>query len=321
MKSGAGALLLAMLAAGAIGGDVKSDKKGTEPFYRRYLVAGNALDDQIVEQERRVEASPQDSNLRNDFGNLLAARKFPKEAAEQYEIALKLDKANFVSAYNLGLLRETEGKVVAAISAYKRSIGRKPGFPQSHFRLGRIYEHKGERGAAVREYAKAMRIDPEMRDPKRNPLAVDSELIYQASLENYRRDMAAASMHKESFFFEEARFRRMPIDRSLTSEEVSSAEPETAPAPREIGPGSAAGAPVPEPAAPSRHPARPTSAEAPGGILGGRRPTPGPRAKTTRPVPPAPAPTEPAPGTDTIIPETMPEPTPTPGPPVEVEPS
>src|SRR5438093_8024076 len=97
------------------------DKKPTpEPFYRKYLVAGDPLDDKIADQERRVEASPNDPNLRNDLGNLLAERKFPEQAAEQYEMALQLDKKNFISAYNLGLVRDTDGKISAAISAYQR---------------------------------------------------------------------------------------------------------------------------------------------------------------------------------------------------------
>ena len=52
-----------------------------EPFYRKYLVAGSKLDDQILEEERRVQAQPDDPNLRNDFGNLLAQRRFPEDAS------------------------------------------------------------------------------------------------------------------------------------------------------------------------------------------------------------------------------------------------
>ena len=93
----------------------REDKKSApEPFYRKYLVPGDPLDDQIVEQEHRVAASPNDASLRNDFGNLLAQRHFGPEAAEQYEIAIKLDPHNFISAYNLGLVRETEGKIGSA---------------------------------------------------------------------------------------------------------------------------------------------------------------------------------------------------------------
>src|ERR1700746_3066476 len=100
------AVLLALLLPGLVAG---SDKKNREPFYRRYLVPGNALDDRILDQEKRVEADPKSADLRNDFGNLLAARRFPREAREQYELAMKLDAHQFLAPYNLGLLYETLG--------------------------------------------------------------------------------------------------------------------------------------------------------------------------------------------------------------------
>ena len=40
----------------------KKQPYAAEPFYRKYLVAGNKLDDQIVEEERRVQAQPDDPN-------------------------------------------------------------------------------------------------------------------------------------------------------------------------------------------------------------------------------------------------------------------
>src|SRR5262245_14454314 len=213
-----------------------ADPKPTpEPFYRKYLVAGDPLDEKIIEQERRVEASPDDANLRNDFGNLLAERKFPAQAAEQYEIALKLDKKNFISAYNLGLLRESEGKVSEAISAYKRSIKRKPGFPQSRFRLGRLYEQTNHTESAVHEYAEAFWIDPGMRDPKRNPLVVDCELIYLASVANYPRDVAVASMTNSHEYFDTDRFRKLPTTRVISSKEAEPSEESESVAPRDVG--------------------------------------------------------------------------------------
>ncbi|MEP6992887.1 MAG: tetratricopeptide repeat protein [Acidobacteriota bacterium] len=341
MKSQAWGLVLALAAAGALGSEPGAASKPAEPFYRKYLVPGNRLDDRILEQEGRVSASPSDASLRNDFGNLLAERRFPHQAAEQYEIAAKLDKTNFISLYNLGLLRETEGKESQAIRAYERSIDRKRGFPQSHFRLGRLYERTGRGGDAVREYAQAMQIDPSMRDAHRNPLVIDSELLYQASLANYARDVAAASMVKESVYVEESRFRAMPVDRALTSREASDQdETESHVEPRQIGTANAAGvAGGVETTAPSATGKRPAAAarpmptdtdpltgrvRAPAGL---RRPTPSPRGGTPMiaappgtSLPPQPPPPEISPRPEPEPPpENVPEP---PAPePVEDEPS
>jgi hypothetical protein len=348
MKATALALWLALLPAMGLASG--GQKPAPEPFYRRYLIPGDPLDDAIVEMEHRVDASPDDPNLRNDFGNLLAARRFPEQAAEQYEKALKLDPKNFISAYNLGLLRETEGKISKAISAYERSISRKPGFPHSHFHLGLLYEHTNRPQDAVIEYAKAMWIDRSMRDPRRNPLVIDSMLIYQASLLNYRRDMAEISMRKEDVYVEPPAFLRAPTDRPLSSQEAGEEESEAPAAPRHVGePGTAAaggaagtaGAAGAESTAPRRG-ARPAHGETPPPYLGlgPRNPSPpgaprrhvpssGPPAREAEPEaeapPPSPPPVEAAPpeGAPAGEPEAAPEPTPTPGPPApgEEEPS
>ncbi len=204
------ALLLTGLARGA-------DKKTKQPFYRPFLVAGNPLDDKILEQEKRVQDNPKSADLRNDFGNLLAARRFPKEARDQYEIAMKLDRHHYLAPYNLGLLYESQGQDAKAIRAYEKSVDRNRGFPPSRFRLGRLLEKRGSTRRAIAEYARALQIDPEMRDPKVNPLVVDSRLMDRVSLENYPRDMATAS---PAIYAEAARWRKLPLNRTLSSDDL-----------------------------------------------------------------------------------------------------
>lgn len=317
-------LLAIVFAVAGVAAASDSKKTATEPFYRKYLVPGAPLDDKIVEQEKRVEAHPDDANLHNDLGNLLAERRFPSEAAEQYEIAMKLDKKNFISAYNLGLVRETQGRAHDAISAYQRSIKRKPGFPQSRFRLGRLYEHTNQAEPAVREYAAAFWIDPGLRDPKRNPLVVDCELVYLAALANYRQDIAVAAMGDSTVYFDVDRFRKLPTNRAIGAKEVEGEAPSETLAPRDVGvpasPGSA-GASEPARHAPRTLPAAgaaPPGAPPPG-MLGApaERPTPMPRRPQPPPRPqsvPSAAPAAPSPAP----PESV-EPTPAPEAPPEAE--
>jgi tetratricopeptide (TPR) repeat protein len=218
------------------------------PFYRSYLIVGNPLDDKIRDQEKRVEADPNSAALRNDFANLLAARRFPGDARKQYAMALKLDKKNFIAAYNLGLLEETEGNAGAAISAYRESIKRKPGFPCSHFRIGRLYERRGSTDQAIEHYAKALRIDASMRDPRRNPLVADTQLLGRISLTNYERDLAVATLASETRWADESRFARTPVNRALDADEADGAPPAAAPVPA-AAPASAVAVPAPAPAA------------------------------------------------------------------------
>ncbi len=282
---GGAAFLALLLALDAAAGNPKAK----EPSYRRFLVPGNPLDEKIREQEKRVEANPNSADLRNDFGNLLAARGFSEEGRQQYEAAMKLDRKQYLAPYNLGLLDETEGKVSQAISAYEKSVDRNRRFPPSRFRLGRLYEKQGKELAAIEQYAIALRIDPSMRDIRRNPLVADTRLLDQVSLENYPRDLATAAVKADAVFVEEERFRHAPVDHPLSSEEVAEpapagpAPPGPAPAPVPTAPAPlASGSPtatVPEPqTSPSP---TPTVAPPPAFVRPAPRPVP-------IPVPPAP---------------------------------
>ena len=59
-------------------------------------------------------------------------------------------------------------------------MDRNRGFPPARFRLGRLFEKRRWNSRAIAEYARALQIDPEMRDPRRNPLGfnvIDSEIF------------------------------------------------------------------------------------------------------------------------------------------------
>jgi tetratricopeptide (TPR) repeat protein len=275
------AFAAALIAAGAIAAAGSKEEKHEEPFFHQFLIPGDPLDENLLAQEKRVAESPASASLRNDFGNLLAERRFPKEARAEYKKALDLDPKFFLAAYNLGLMEETEGRVSAAISAYKEAIDRRRGFPPAHFRLGRLYEKLGRSDEAVEEYAKAMRIDDSLRDPKHNPLVIDSRLMDRVSLTNYERDVARATQKREDGYVDVARFRPLPVVRTLDAEEiVEESGPQTIEAPRAGGPTGARPAPTP-------------AGRARGAVRPGRRETtvqPNPPVLPPPPLPPEPTP-------------------------------
>ncbi len=303
-------------------------KPNQEPFYRKYLAPGNPLDDRILEQEKRVAADPSSPALHNDFGNLLAARRFPKEAREQYEIAMKLEPSNFLAPYNLGLLAETEGQMGRAIRAYEKSVDRNRGFPPARFRLGRLYEKRGRTGAAIEQYARALHIDPSMRDVRRNPLVADTQLLARVSLGNYERDMARASLSTQAMYADPG-LKRAPVDRAVWSDEVSdptspepvdrsrASEPRPATGPVTIAPGPRETRPQDlNPAAPVAPPSPPQPlASQPSPPQPGEAPAPdapsGPIVPSTDVAPPPPAPTQ-APDYDPLGLRPRPKPTPRP---------
>src|SRR6476620_8823916 len=226
-------------------GAAAKDPKKAEPFYQHFLAPGNPIDDKILEYEKRIAEHPESPDLHNDLGNLLALRRFPKEARAEYQTAMKLDKKNFMAPYNMGIVYEMEGNTKDAITAYEHSVDRNRGFPPSRFRLGRLYEREGRSQAAIEQYAKAFEIDPSMREVRRNPFVVDSHLIDRVAVVNYQKDMARAAMKSQAAWAEEPRLRRLPVDRPLWSDDLtdpSNPEPVDRPGPAERSP---APAPIP----------------------------------------------------------------------------
>ena len=297
MKKTMGALVALGLVLGGAASAQKGDSKAAqpaqkEPFYRRYLIAGNPLDERIREQEKLLEADPTSAALHNDFGNLLALRRFPRQAREHYEIAMKLDKNNYLAPYNMGIVLETEGKISQAIRAYETAVDRNRGFPPGLFRLGRLYENRGSNAQAIEVYAKALRIDPDMRDPRHNPLVVDTRLLALALLSNYERSLETASLAADSRYADQTRFRRLPYDRAIYAEEGEEPVPESPPrtgvVPRNPEPlAPAAGQTRPQALAPAPPPAPGTAPVVPPGAPVFA--TPGPPPLIT-PIPPQPTP-------------------------------
>jgi hypothetical protein len=300
--------------------EVKKTKQGKEkpPFYEKYLSDTLPLDVAIRESAGRVAKDPDNAGLHNDFANLLARRGFAKEAFAEYSRASKLDRKFFLADYNAGLLYEKEGKPEHAITAFRRSIHRKPGFPPARFHLGLLFESRGEDRAAVEQYAKALRIDDSLRLPSRNPLAVQTRLLYRVSLENYPRDLAAATLAVDARFAQPELFKKVALDRPVDAEEVKPPEEEAEVPP--VSPAkwtpSASAAPVigtrPAKVAPTgqRPVARPIPQKPPAANPSGTRSVPPPPGGNTRPVlpggifnpsvsepppPPPPPPAEPPP--------------------------
>ena len=123
-----------------------------EEMYRKAL----ALDDQYVDAY-------------NGLGNVLRAQKKLKEAEEMYRRAIALDD-KYVSAYNgLGNVLWDQKKLTEAEEMYRRALD----LPDdttgtlttdhtlAHNNLGRLLQEQGKLEAAIAEFEKATKIDPQ----------------------------------------------------------------------------------------------------------------------------------------------------------------
>ncbi|MBI4914815.1 MAG: tetratricopeptide repeat protein [Acidobacteria bacterium] len=181
-------ILLAAVAAAAVSVTAEG------PVFERFLAADRPADRAIMaylERERNGTASSRDLA---ELGVLLVGKGFPEDAEDYFEKALKLDKKNVDAAYRLGLVRQRMGKNLGAVRAYRKVIKMRPGYAPARFMLALVEERSGRRSRAIYDYAKAYKHMPELADPARNPLVLDSRLQAEAQLLRYRREIGANTL-------------------------------------------------------------------------------------------------------------------------------
>ncbi|MCA2660349.1 MAG: tetratricopeptide repeat protein [Microcystis sp. M049S2] len=136
-------------------GNVLRDQKKlkeAEEMYRRAL----ALDDQYVPAY-------------NNLGNVLRAQKKLTEAEEMYRRALALDDQSVFAYNNLGNVLSDQKKLTEAEEMYRRALDLPDdttGTPTTahtlaHNGLGLLLQEQGKLEAAIAEFEKATKIDPQ----------------------------------------------------------------------------------------------------------------------------------------------------------------
>ncbi len=190
MKRGlVGVILLAAVAATAVSVNAGG------PVFERFLSTDRPVDRAVLaylDRERNGTASSRDLT---ELGVLLVGKGFPEDAEEYFEKALELDKKNADAAYRLGLVRQRMGKDRAAARAYRKVIRMRPGYAPARFMLAFAEERSGRRDRAIFDYAKAYKHMPELADPAKNPLVLDSRLQTEAQLLRYRREIGANTLN------------------------------------------------------------------------------------------------------------------------------
>ena len=168
------ALLLATFAGAAV--------------FERYLSKDRPEDRAILAYMELDTSGKARSDDLAELGVLLMAKGFPKDAERYLARAVKLDKNNVEARYRLGLVLQREGRLHAAMRQYKKVIKARPGHAYARFMLALAEERGGSRDRAAFDYAKAYKHAPELADPAKNPLVLDSRLQVEAQLLRYQRE-------------------------------------------------------------------------------------------------------------------------------------
>lgn len=195
--------------------------------FERYLSPDRPLDRAILNYLALERAGKATSWDLGDLGVLLLEKGFPVDAERYLRKALDLDKHDFEAAYRLGLVLQRQGRDREAVKYYRRALAERPGHGYARFMLALAEERSGRRDAAIRDYAKAYRFAPELADPTKNPLVLDSDLQTEAELTRYDA-LARASTLKVTSIDPNAVRRMME---AIPGKPPENAPPPAAPAP------------------------------------------------------------------------------------------
>ncbi|HEV7764003.1 MAG TPA: tetratricopeptide repeat protein [Thermoanaerobaculia bacterium] len=187
-------LAVAALTASGCAGLRDSDPSYENPFYAKYLNTGSDVDTQITRTLEALRQNPDNAELHNGLGTLLIQKGFPKDAEREFERAVDADSQFFPAWYNLGLVRAAHGDDLGARRAFSRTVDLKPGHAPALFQLGLVEEKRHHTDRAVKLYAKAYSINPQMLRTEVNPRILDSKLTHLALLEMYPKEHARRSM-------------------------------------------------------------------------------------------------------------------------------
>jgi tetratricopeptide (TPR) repeat protein len=171
-------------APGIMGGSVDKAKEQAAEIRKRDATRGvlasvsvrlHEKDAAGAEREvtEAIQKAPAEPRLRLALAALYQSQEKWDAAFEAAEAVLKADSDNWDALYAIGRIGALSGKRLdRAEECLKRYLGHTPG-PESaplanaHFRLGQVYQKKGNKAAARAAYQEALKLDPRLEDAKK----------------------------------------------------------------------------------------------------------------------------------------------------------
>ena len=170
-------------APGVLGGSLEKAREQAREIARRDALQGHRAAGRLAEHEKRFDAALDEyQRAGNEFpqspapsywsGSLFEKRKDYERAFEVYERLLETQPTEMTACYQIGRIAILSGqRLERAEQCLKLYLRREPkpdepSLAWAHYRLGNLYERKGSRDLARREYAEALKLDPVHREAR-----------------------------------------------------------------------------------------------------------------------------------------------------------
>jgi tetratricopeptide (TPR) repeat protein len=163
--------------------------------YERYLSADRPEDRAIMAYMELDKSGKATSMDLTEMAVLLVNKGFPNDAEDCLKAALKKDKHNFEAAYRLGLVMQRQGHYYRACHYYRKTLKERPGYGPARFMLALAQERTGRRWASINNYKRAYRHAPDLADPVKNPLVLESRLQTEALIKTYQEKSGKVTHH------------------------------------------------------------------------------------------------------------------------------
>lgn len=165
-----------------------------EGVYKPYLDPAIPHHAAILDTLSKLEATPQDAQLHNDLGCLVAWDGFWRDALRSFEAAAELAPKDSRPWFNAGLVEALRGEWGSARSRFKKAVKVDPGNWPAWWMLGFAEENLGHWDAATDAYSRSVRVDTSLFDPRVNPFAVATRLKSRVLLATYEQRRVDAAI-------------------------------------------------------------------------------------------------------------------------------
>lgn len=139
-----------------------------------------------------VEADPENVTAWRNLGIALSVNGAHEDAVRALRKATRLDRKNPGPHVDLGAAYLRQGKSGPAGSAFKHALSLEPLHALAHYNLGLVHQLEDDYEESLEEFERAILIDPNLADPRKNAGASNNPDLPYVNLRVYMKTTGSA---------------------------------------------------------------------------------------------------------------------------------